>query len=222
MAASFFTSLLNYLLSGHSIPQSVYLAYMSELIRLILLDLVLALVFWRLLRQRWTLGTRSVLFGLCGVFGVLFANVALDAIRLWSNYAKDPIQQFFLPPHSTVILEHIWRLGQPVLVAGIFAAAFFSLLAFAKRRWKLEQYSETDLALLTIAVLVSGWPGFFVTLVALFLVALVANLALALRNPKQLSQARLVITPYILPVAAVLLWFLPKLIHVTSLEKIRF
>jgi hypothetical protein len=154
--------------------------------------------------------------------GVFFLDVVLDGRTLWEGYAAHPVQKFFLPPTSTAIFEDIWQFGQPVLVAAVTSVLFFVLLAFVKRRWKLEQYSESDLGLLTLVVFVSGWPGFFLSLVAIFVVSVLYSLARGIRHPASLKDARLDITPQILPTVGVLIWFLPELLHATSLDKIRF
>jgi hypothetical protein len=176
----------------------------------------------------WTTGrgraptARIVAIGLIGIASVQLIDLVLDGRQLWLAYRFDSYKQYFLPPNSTLYFENFWRSVQPVLISAFGAVLIFSVLAGLKKKFRLEQYGNDDIIFLTLSAWVSGWPGFFISFCAIFLVSLIASIGLHIRQRPADGQIRLIITPFILPVTSVIIWFLPHLNAITGLYKIRF
>lgn len=223
---------------------------MDRFIYLGILDVGLVALSFLIIFKRVNFTKRWFVLTALGVFTLMVADFIFSSVALWQGYRADPVGQYWLPPHSNLVYLHITRLGQPLLVSLIVAAIVFIVLWFFQKRFNLAQYGTDDVYLLTIAALVSGWPGWFVTFMAIFLVAVVGSIIMHIirrqttttpssplglargfdgRRPNPSSSEegsaeaiRLIITPFILPVTAVMVWLLPYVNHVTGLEKIRF
>jgi len=160
--------------------------------------------------------------GILLIIGVFLVDLVWGSIDLWRSYQGNEIYQYWLPPHSTIVYEHIARLAQPLMVRLIMAAVVFVIFIGLKKKLKLEQYGIDDVYLLAISALASSWPGFLIALAAIFVVLIFASLIIRLRLPNKEDAVKLIITPYILPVTTIIIWFMPYINNVTGLEKIRF
>ncbi|KKW36709.1 MAG: hypothetical protein UY81_C0016G0004 [Candidatus Giovannonibacteria bacterium GW2011_GWA2_53_7] len=216
---------------------------MNNWIYLWLIDMLLLSVFYWIFVCKKVISKKIFGWSLVIVFLLTMFNWLSAGINLWRSYQANEVWQYWLPPYSNLVYIHIGRLLVPLVAALISATLVFFILWFCKKRFNLIQYGVDDIYLLTIAALVSGWPGWFVTFVVIFLVAVVGSMILHVArrtapnpsydrrgivdHPQSLlieggESIRLIITPFILPVTAVMIWALPYLNHVTGLEKIRF
>ncbi len=219
---------------------------MDRVVYLGLLDAGLIIAALLIIFRRININKKWLVILASFVFIINAIDVLIVSSRLWQEYQADPIKQYWLPPHSNLVYVHIWRLFIPLVAALTTAVLVFIILWWLKRRFSLVQYGTDDVYLLTIAALVSGWPGFFITFIAIFVAAVIGTFIIhlarttpsppldpaqgfegrrphPLRREKRIGQPiRLIITPFILPVTAVMIWVLPYLNQVTGLEKIRF
>lgn len=146
--------------------------------RTIGIGVILAVVIIWLAAFRRPFRARVFTLGLIGLVGVALVDAAVKSVQLWSQYASDPVAKFYLPPHSTIVFDHVWRIGQPVFVSLIAAGVVFAVFSLAKRWLKLEQYGYDDIALLTLAAFASSWPGVLIMFVVVFVVAVAGSAVL--------------------------------------------
>ncbi|USN53721.1 MAG: hypothetical protein H6760_00945 [Candidatus Nomurabacteria bacterium] len=188
------------------------------LLSLILLAPYIATVQWRKAMSR-----KIFIWSVSGIIVLMCIQMSIQSVQLWNEYSNDPVAAYLLPPHSNVVYSHILRLGQPILVAVITALVTFSVLYFAKKYFRLGQYDAEDIRWLSLSALLSSWPGVLITFVSIFLIAVLAQIVRVLMAMRSSAEPpRLVLTPFVAPVTIFILWFLPDILHVTGLEKIRF
>lgn len=200
----------------------MYTFFMDYGGKVICLCLILLIVFvWTIIRRK-PCTQRVFSLALIGSVSALVVDVIIRSIRVWSAFWRDPVARYYLPPYSNLVFDQIWRWVQPVLVATVLSGIVFISLAVIKRKFRLEQYGIDDIMLLTLSALASGWPGFFLSFVAIFFISLFVSIGLHLKRRPVDGQIRLIITPFILPITVAIIWFLPYLTQVTGLYKIRF
>lgn len=109
------------------------------------------------------------------------------------------------------------------IVSGwISAVLLFSLLYFFFLYKKNETFlDKNDVMIIVLGAAAVGWPAVFVFLALVFVLSVLAMLALVVLKKKTLAD-RLVITPYIIPAAVLTLIFGNYLLQITHLNVIRF
>lgn len=188
------------------------------LLSLIMLAPYIATIQWRKMMNR-----RLFTWTSTGILTLMLVQLGIRSVQLWNEYANDPISKYFLPPNSNVVYGHILRLAQPLLVAIVTALVTYLVLYFAKKYFRLGQYDTEDIHWLSLSALLSSWPGVLITFVSIFLIAVLAQIVRVLMAMRRSTEPpRLILTPFVAPVTLFIIWFLPDILHVTGLEKIRF
>lgn len=183
--------------------------------------IVLLLVWWRQHRMlsRTVIRWRWVFFILASIHMLFVAGHGLD---LWRAYSKNTILRPLLPPHSRFLYNVLWRDTQTMLVGWVSGFVLYAVLNwFFLRRHQGAFLDREDALLICLTTVIVGWPGVLILLAAIFLLSVLGLILKILFRRKKLTD-RIVITPYIIPAAILIIVFKDYLLNLTHLTVIRF
>lgn len=159
---------------------------------------------------------------LLAVGALQLATIAFYYIRWAIDLNVDEVSRKLLPPYSTFYLSHL-----QTEVTALAVSWLVTLLVWWGGRWWFLQRTKgrmldgLDVMLLVIGVAAIGWPGLFLYGAALFIVSVLAMVALVIIGQKRMTD-RLIVTPYIIPVAVIMLFLRAWLLGGTGLWRIGF
>lgn len=159
---------------------------------------------------------------LLAIFLVQVSAFIAYAVLLYRSLISAEIGKYLFSWNNEFYLHRL-AIYVTTVVAGNIAAAlvFLGTWFIFIQRGQERLLDRTDAVILTASAVAVGWPGILLLLGGVFITSLIGLLILIALRKKTIHDG-LVITPYILPTAVVILVVQNYLLAITHLDKIRF
>jgi len=171
---------------------------------IVLSGLILAWLFFLELKDR--LSSKTAGRFLAVVIGIYFLDILVKIIYTYFKLKGSSLGQYFLPGSGdNYFYRLIWDYFQPSAWAALSGLGIILILIILRRILKSTIVDKKDLFIIILTVFVVGTSNVLVLIVGSFLLMLFVQLGASIRQKKMVTGWRLKISPFLLPMAILLL-----------------
>ena len=188
-----------------------------EMLAVVVVVIVCMIRFWRTNNA-----PRLLRRGLWSLLTVQLLGWAVGTGLLYYSYAHDKLGRYLLPPKNIILIQRSIA-GLVTIIAGWVAVLILVLLLspLFRKKSQTQFMSQKDAAALVLGAAAVGWPGIFLFLVGIFVLAFFGLLFLIIIRRRSMHD-RMVVGSYILPSAVITIILNQWLQYWTHLINIRF
>lgn len=180
-----------------------WFAYLLFWVPPIFAGLILVWLFYLTLKGKLSARIAKQSFVL--VIIVYFLKIIIQLGYIYFRLRNDEFGKFFLPPENNYFYNLIWETSSPYLIAlgiGVFIVLVLWLL---KKYFGSEILDRSDFYVLLLTIFVVGLSNIIVLILGSLFLMIFFLIGFNLRQKKLNTEARLVLTPFLLIVSLAIL-----------------